>query len=142
MVVAEELLKQYVGKRKHHSHMTEQEKVGLFIRLKSIQKWGIVSHALQRLEEKGIEATYDDIISTIFNSEVIEYRIVHNPVIKGCDERVILRAKAIVNRCYNLNVVYSLTCEKVITVWINHIKDRHKTLDWSLYDPDMKVFGV
>lgn len=141
-MIDKELLKQQIGKRKHHSHMTEREKIGLFNRLKSVQKWGIVSHALERLEEKGIEATYEDIVSTIYNAEIIEYRIIHNPVINGGDERVILRAKAIVNRCYNLNVVYSLTCEKVITVWINHIKDRHKTLRWELYDPDMIVLGV
>lgn len=141
IVSEKEKLKQ-VGKRKHHSQMTKREKAGLFNRLKSVQNWGILKHALERLEQKGIDATYDDIVSTIYYSEIIEYRIVHNPAIRKYDERVILRSKAIVNRCYNLNVVFSLTDKKIVTVWMNHIRDRHKTLRWELYDANMKVLGV
>lgn len=132
----------YVGKRKHSSQLTEKEKQSLLRRLRGVKKWDITKHALDRMEEKGIQATYDDIASTVWNCEIIEYKIDYNKVLKRCEERVVLRSKAVTNGEYNLNVVYNLHSKKIITVWLNHINDRHVTLNWSLYDPDMKVFGV
>lgn len=131
-----------LGKRKHHSHMTKKEIEGLFRRLKSIQEWDILPHALERLEEKRIKATYEDLVSTIKNSEIIEYRILHNPIIRGCEERVVIRSKKVINRKYNLHIVFSLTCQTIVTVWINRVNDRHETLRWELYDSKMKVLGV
>lgn len=135
-------MSQYIGRRKHSSQLSEIETDGLFERLKEVENWRIKTHALDRLAEKGIEATYQDIVSTIGYAEMVEYKINYNPLINRCDERVVLRSKAIVNRCYNLNVVYSLSENRIVTVWNNHINDRHDTLDWSIYDADMKVFGI
>lgn len=132
----------YNGQRKHVSQLTQQEKDGLYKRLKEVEKWKILSHALDRLEQKNINATNEDIVSTINNSTIIEYKIDYDKRINRYDERVVLRSNAIVNRYYNLNVVYSLTKQQVITVWINDINDFHKTLDWTIYNEDMKVFGV
>lgn len=142
MLAVKDEMKSYVGKRKHWSQMTTDEVVGIFNRLKSVQndEWEMIDHALDRLHEKKIQATKEDIVSTIYNANVVEYKIDSS---RGkCDERVVLRAKAIVNRDYNLNAVYSLTNKRIITVWINHIKDRHATLDWNIYDKNMKVFGI
>jgi hypothetical protein len=135
-------MKLFSGKRKHYSQMSIQEINGLFKRLRQVRsnQWHLSGHVFDRLEGKGINATRADIISCIHNSTLIEYKI--DERFNVCDERVLLRANAIVNDCYNLHVVYSLTNKRVITVWINHIRDHHKTLDWSLYTADMKVFGV
>lgn len=132
----------FAGQRKHATQMSKQETDGLFRRLRAVRsnQWRLVGHVFDRLEEKGINATRADIISTIHRSTLLEYKI--DERFGVCDERVLLRANAMVNDCYNLNVVYSLTNKKVVTVWINHINDKHKTLDWSLYTADMKVFGV
>lgn len=135
-------MSKYVGKRKHSSQMSQQELDSLYSRLRSVEKWELTRHALDRIEEKGINATYDDIASTVYHCDIIEYKIDYNVIINRCEERVVVRSKAVTNGEYNLNVVYNLHSNKVITVWLNHINDRHATLDWSLYDPDMKVFGV
>lgn len=136
-----------MGKRKHSSQMTEMEVTGIFNRLKSVEenglKWRMAGHTLDRLTQKGIEADYYDIVSTIHNATIIEYKIDENKFKGGTpEERVVLRSKAVVNRMYNLHAVYSLTERRIITVWINHIKDHHATLDWSIYDAEMPVFGV
>lgn len=130
----------YLGKRKHASQMNRNEKRILWARLREIKakEWGVKIHALDRIEEKGINATRQDLISTIHNSEIIEYKI--DDCRFGYDERVLVRANALVNGDYNLNVVYSLTTKDVITVWINHIDDKHETLDWAIYDENMIVF--
>lgn len=135
-------MSKYIGKRKHSSQLQGFEIESIWKRLKEIKNWRIKTHALDRLEEKGIQATYEDIVSTIYNANIIEYKINYLSLINRCDERVVLRSKAIVNREYNLHVVYSLTEGRVITVWINHVDDHHKTLDWSQYDENMKVFGI
>lgn len=126
--------------------MNEHEKNGLFERLKSVEKngltWRMSGHTLDRLSEKNIKATYQDLTSMIHNAKVIEYKIDYNEFLRAPEERVVLRANAIVNQRYNLNVVYSLTNRKIITVWVNHIRDLHTTLDWSIYDKDLKVFGI
>lgn len=140
LVVSENEKMKQVGKRKHGSQMSLEEIRGVKQRLIDVKQWKIIDHAFDRLQEKGIEATYEDIVSTIYNSHMIEYRIIYNTYLGMCDERVIMRAKTLVNRCYHLNVVFSLTDNAVVTVWLNHKKDRHDTLDMLLYDQNMRMF--
>ncbi|MDS7057164.1 hypothetical protein NXG04_07680 [Klebsiella pneumoniae] len=137
-------LEKYSGMRKHSSQMKKFENTGLMKRLKEVEEWewSLIDHALDRLIEKGIRASKRDVVSTIYNCSIIEYRIVYNRRLRLYEERVILRSKAIVNRNYNLNVVFSLTTKNIVTVWINHKNDRHSTLDWSIYNKNMKVLGV
>lgn len=135
-------MSKYIGQRKHGSSIAKLEMDSLWERLREVDKWDISPHALDRLTEKGINATYEDIVSTIHNAILIEYKIDYLKNINRCDERIVLRSNAIVNFNYNLHVVYSLVQKKVITVWMNHKKDLHKTLDWNLYSEDMKVFGI
>jgi hypothetical protein len=141
VAVRQEMAK-YAGKRKHGSQLQGFEEAGIWKRLKAIEEWEweILPHALERLEKKGIIATRQDVISTILYSSIIEYKIDYIRRKDEYDERVLLRSKAIVNGDSNLNVVYSLTNKTVVTVWNNRITDKHSTLDWSLYDEDMKVF--
>jgi hypothetical protein len=130
----------YVGKRKHVSQMNREDKRIIFARLKEVKysQWTIKRHALDRMAEKKIHATKRDLISTIHNCNIIEYKI--DDCTSGCDERVLVRAKSVVNSDYNLNVVYSLSNRQIVTVWMNHVEDTHKTLDWSKYDKNMVVF--
>lgn len=136
----------FIGKRKHGSQLKEFEVDGLFERLKEVERkgqtWRMAGHALNRLKEKGINATYQDVVSTIHNAQILEYKIDHNKILGMCEERVLLRSKAVVNRNFNLHAVYSLTSRRIVTVWINHVKDFHDTLDWNLYTEDLPVFGV
>jgi hypothetical protein len=139
-------LEKYVGQRKHSSQMTEAEIHGLWERLKEIEdkglNWKISGHALERMEQKGIVTTYKDIVSTIHNASMVEYKIDYNRIDKKCHERVVIRSKDFVNINYNLHVVFSLTNRKIISVWMNHKSDFHNTLKWEIYNKDMKIFGV
>ena len=135
-------MSEYVGQRKHSSQMSESEKSLVIEKLKSVKAWFMSGHALDRINEKGINATLDDVISTIYNANIIEYKIDYNSRSNRCDERVVLRSRAIANEEYNLNVVYSITNKSIVTVWLNHVEDKHDTLDWSIYSEGMKVFPL
>lgn len=135
--------KKWAGKRKHCTQMKPYEVNNLWSRLKRVRddEWKVDVHAFDRINEKGIQATREDMISTILNASIVEYKIDYDKKRNQYDERVILRSNTIVNGCYNLHVVFSLTNKRIKTVWINHVKDFHSTLDWSLYNPKMKVFA-
>ena len=130
----------HLGKRKHASQLTVHEERALMKRLLQVEEWQwtMKQHALDRMEQKGVKASKRDVISTIYHSKIIEYKI--DRAYQKCDERVVLRSKAFVNGDNNLHVVYSLTNNEIISVWMNHKDDRHSTLDWSIYSDDMKVF--
>ena len=135
----------YVGKRKHVSQMCDKDINSLFKRLKNVERngqtWRMTGHTLKRMDEKGIQVSFEDIVSMIHNADIVEYKIDDNRFSGKPDERVVLVSKFVVNRCYRLKVVYSLTDRRIITVWTNHVKDNHKTLDWSLYTQDMPVYN-
>jgi hypothetical protein len=126
--------------------MTQDEIYWLFRRLKSVEenglRWRMAGHTLDRIHQKGINADYWDIISSVWHSEMIEYKVDREKFTGEPEERVVIRSKAIANKHYNLNVVFSLTERRIVTVWLNHINDRHDTLDWSIYDKDMPVFNI
>lgn len=134
-------LSNYIGKRKYCSQMTTEEMNIIWSKFKNVDTWGISAHALDRLKEKGIKATYEDIVSMIENSEIVEYKIDYEKKINRCEERVVLVSNAVVNGCYRLKAVFNFGRQDIVTVWINHVNDFHDTLDWSIYDADMKVFG-
>ena len=124
-------------RRKHVSQMTKKEQDTIWKRLKGVQEhqWKLRSHAIIRVFEKEIHVSVKDIVSTIKNSTIIEYKTKYN---KGrMEERVVLRSNAIANEEYNLNVVFSLTTKEIVSVWLNHTNDLHSTLDWNIYDKDL-----
>lgn len=146
MLVQDKEMINYIGQRKHCSQMTPFEIDSLFKRLRSVEesgfKWRMAGHALKRIHEKGINVDYFDIVSNIHNANMVEYKIDENRYTGEAEERVVLVSKAIVNRNYRFKAVYSLTERRIVTVWINHIKDTHSTLDWSIYTEDLPVFGI
>lgn len=129
----------YRGKKKHGTQMTKREKEYLFKTLRSVEKWTISSHALDRIKEKGIKVTYEDVVSTIHNSEIIEYHIARYK--EEDDVRVLLRGKTIVNRNSNVHFVYSLTRGEIVSSWLNRADDFHASLDWRDYSKDLKIVG-
>lgn len=133
-------LREIVGKRKHGSHLDVGEEATLWKRLKSIQEWEwqMTDHALDRITEKGILATKRDIISAINHSSIVEYKVDQRGR-NSFDERVVLASKALVNENYRMKAVYSLKQKSIVSVWLNHIDDSHATLDWSLYDKNIKI---
>jgi hypothetical protein len=125
------------GRKKHYTQMSKKETDYLFSKLRGVKRWGLSYHALDRIEEKGIEVTYEDIVSTIYNSNIIEY---HVTKYKGeNDSRVLLRSKSLVNGENNLHVVYSISRKKIISSWLNHKNDKHKTIDMRDYSGNVKI---
>ena len=128
----------YRGKKKHAKQMSKHEIDCIFKKLKSVKKWEIHSHTFRRIKEKGIDVTYDDVVSTIYNSKLIEYHIAK--LSNGeKDYRVLLRGNKSVNGNNNVNFVYSLTRELIVSSWLNDISDKHSTLDWNDYDERLKI---
>lgn len=135
----------YVGKRKHVSQMCDREINSLFERLKDVERkgqtWRMTGHTLKRMNEKDIQVNFEDVVSMIHNADIVEYKIDENRFSGKPEERVVLVSKFVVNKNYRLKVVYSLTERRIITTWVNHVKDTHKTLDWNLYTNNMPVFN-
>ncbi len=135
-------MSKYIGMRKHRSQFTQLELNSITSRLKSIERWKLCHHALDRMRERQINVTYDDVVSTIHNCKVFEYKIDYHKKTNRCQERVGVLGNAVINHCYNLNVVYNLSNSQIVSAWLTRVDDLHYTLDWSLYNKDMKVFGL
>lgn len=138
-------MKSFIGKRKHVSQMSNDEIGVLFKRLKHVEEnglqWRMTTHTLDRIKNKKIDANYQDLVSLIHNSKIVEYKIDENKFDGEPEERVVLSSNSVVNNCYKLKVVYSITKRRIVTAWVNHVKDNHDTLDWGLYSAEMPVYN-
>lgn len=121
------------GVRKHVSQMNNKEIDYIFDKLRSIKKWRATSHAMDRVNTKGIYITLRDMVSTIHHSRVIEYHEVRG------EKRVLLRSNVLIQGDYNLHVVFSVNEAKIISVWLNHVDDTHETIDMSCYNEKLKI---
>ena len=128
-----------VEKRKHYSQMNTSEIKSLYAKLLSVttKNWRMSYHAEERLVQKRIDASRSRIVDVINHCEIIEYKTVDNG--RYTCERVIVRDNTLINKNYNLNVVFDVTRGVVISVWLNHIKDRHSTLDMLIYDRELQI---
>ena len=128
-----------VEKRKHYSQMNTSEIKSLYAKLLSVttKNWRMSCHAEERLVQKRIDASRSRIVDVINHCEIIEYKTVDNG--RYTCERVIVRDNTLINKNYNLNVVFDVTRGVVISVWLNHAKDRHSTLDMLIYDRELQI---
>ena len=128
-----------VEKRKHYSQMNTSEIKSLYAKLLSVttKNWRMSYHAEERLVQKRIDASRSRIVDVINHCEIIEYKTVDNG--RYTCERVIVRDNTLINKNYNLNVVFDVTRGVVISVWLNHVKDRHSTLDMLIYDRELQI---
>lgn len=128
-----------VEKRKHYSQMNTSEIKSLYSKLLSVttKSWRMSDHAEERLVQKRIDASRSRIVDVINHCEIIEYKTVDNG--RYTCERIIVRDTTLTNKNYNLNVVFDVTRGVVISVWLNHIKDRHSTLDMLIYDRELQI---
>ena len=128
-----------VEKRKHYSQMNTSEIKSLYAKLLSVttKNWRMSDHAEERLVQKRIDASRSRIVDVINHCEIIEYKTVDNG--RYTCERVIVRDNTLINKNYNLNVVFDVTRGVVISVWLNHVKDRHSTLDMLIYDRELQI---
>lgn len=128
-----------VEKRKHYSQMDIREIDSLYSKLTTVKanNWRLSPHAEERLVQKGIDASRSKVVDVINHCEVIEYKTVDNG--RYTCERIIVRDTTMTNKNYNLNVVFDVTRGVVISVWLNHVRDRHSTLDMLIYDGALQI---
>ena len=128
-----------VEKRKFVSQMSAKEKLQLHSKLNDVplNNWKLTDHCLDMLDERNIYAFRKDILEVLNHYELIEYKQVHS--YNDMRERIIVRDLNKTVGSYNLNVVFDITNESVISVWLNHFEDRHATLDLGNYDAGLKI---
>jgi len=143
----------YDGKRKYYTQMTEEETQSLKFRLLSRDKWKIGTHALkmieERLQEKGNSVKFgkEFLRKPILNGRIIEYKV--DLTVRAdspepfYDERVLLKSMETVEsdsgKQYTVNIVFSLSSNRVVTVWLNSVDFHHPDVDMSIYDENMYI---
>lgn len=124
------------AEEKKHIKQMKKEEVRL-IREKIKNKYdlnnlNISPHYLDRVDEnlRGLVlSSYID--RTILKGNIIEYKILR--VDDGnVYERIVLRDKIAING-FNICLVYEVTTNSLITVWLNHYNDNHTTLNLNKY---------
>lgn len=88
-------------------------------------------HFFDIAKKRGIKPK--DAKETVIQGKIIEF---HDRIVDGkiIDKRVLLRSDKIYKNSFNLCVVYSLWCKKIITAYYNHITNNHNKIDFSMYD--------
>lgn len=128
-----EEMKVYNNMRKHMSQFTEVEKKHLTKRIGKLKNLVLKPHLLERIQEKRIYITHDELAEVLVDFDIIEYRILN------MEERAVIRSRtSFYGRNYCL--VVSLTKDEIVTIWLNNYHDLHNTLDEELYNKKMKVF--
>lgn len=128
----------YKKVRKHVSQMSSNEKNTLRKMFKKVKHWEIIDHVNERIVQKQYKITTDDVLEVMTHGEIIEYEqkiylednklselLVLSIVRERCDDR--------------LHLVFDITDNKIITLWINNLHDNHSTLDMGIYSKGLKV---
>lgn len=126
-------------RKKHVLQMTVQDITFLKRLVIDSKKFKDSPHAKTRSLQKNIPALEKHLQSLIESRkfEIIEYKEIQFKD-NRFDIRVVIRG----NLSLYKDVVYvlSLTNKNIVTVWVNNSKDKHETLDLSLYDENLKIF--
>lgn len=128
-----------IEKKKHVSQMEPPEKVKLHNKLNNIMSnnWDLSNHCLEKLNDRKIYVFRKDILEVLNHYELIEYKTITTD--REVRERIIVRDLNKTNGKYNLHVVFDITRMCVISVWLNHCKDRHKSINMSVYDSRLEI---
>lgn len=110
--------------RKHISQMMSWEEDFCMDQVRN-KEWIFSGHVMVRIEERG--GTVADILETIGYGELIEYHKRNNK------SRLLLRGRKAIHNWVPC-VVVELSSKKIITVYWNHVKDHHRTIDMSRYN--------
>lgn len=119
--------------RKHVRQFTKIEVKHLMKRIDSTKNLRLTPHLIDRIHEKKVYITNEQLTDVITNYSVVEYRILN------MEERVVIRSNT---SFYGEDycIVISLTQGAIVTIWKNSSTDLHSTLNEELYNKKMKVF--
>lgn len=118
--------------RKHISQMSMEE-ISFCMEQVHNRSWGISKHVRDQLEERGGDIAL--LLETIGYGDLIEY---HK---RNGSSRLLLRSNKIIHN-YVPCVVVAPISEYVVTVFWNHVLDRHRTIDMGRYDSDLDIIKL
>lgn len=131
----------YKKVRKHVSQMSSNEKKKLREMFKKVKDWKIFTHVNERIREKGYTVYVDDVVDLMNKGSIVEYEQKYYFNTGKISHLVVL---SIVRNHKDkdkdrLHMVFDMTDEGIITVWVNDYEDTHKTLDMGIYSKGLKV---
>lgn len=115
------------------SQFTRAEEAHIRKRVDALKGLRLRSHLIDRIHQKNIYITHEELAYVLIDYDVVEYRI------KDMEERVVIRSR---ESFYGEDycIVVSLTQDDIVTIWKNRSTDLHTTLNETLYNKNMKVF--
>lgn len=131
----------YKKVRKYVRQMSPSEKQKIREMFNSVKNWEILDHVNDRIVEKGYCITTDDILNVMRKGKIVEYeqkyymntgKVSHLLVLNHVREKEDGSSDI-------LNLVFDITDNKIVTVWINNADDLHDTLDMGIYNKGLKV---
>lgn len=108
---------------------------------KKVKDWKIFTHVNERIREKGYTVYVDDVVDLMNKGSIVEYEQKYYFNTGKISHLVVL---SIVRNHKDkdkdrLHMVFDMTDEGIITVWVNDYEDTHKTLDMGIYSKGLKV---
>lgn len=128
----------YKKVRKHVSQMSLDEKNTLRKMFKKVKHWEIIEHVNERIVQKQYKITTDDVLEVMIHGEIVEYE--QKIYLEDDKLSELLVLSSIRERCNDrVHLVFDITDNKIITIWINNLHDNHSTLDMGIYSKGLKV---
>lgn len=118
--------------RKHISQMSLEE-VDFFTSLVNRKSWIMSSHVREQMEKRG--GTLSNIIEAIEYGSLVEY---HQ---RNGHSRLLFRSETPLHNWVPC-VVVEISSERIITIFWNHVKDNHRTIDMSRYNEDLDIIAM
>ena len=137
--------------KKHYTQMTERDINILYAELYNIKKLKKSSHLIEKIENNEVTLRMKDVYKSLHHpnikNNIIEYNETYRERENRIVQRVLIRLLPIRNLkianvgvvpCYTY-VVIDLTTKQIITSYLNHVEDNHKSIDMSRYKGNMVV---
>jgi hypothetical protein len=118
--------------RKHISQMSLEE-VDFFTSLVRNKAWIMSGHVREQMEKRG--GTLSDIIEAIEYGSLVEYHC------RNGYSRLLFRSETPIHNWVPC-VVVEIATERIITIFWNHVKDNHRTIDMSRYNEDLDIIAM
>ena len=125
--------------RKLHTQMTNEEKVYLTNKVNKVNRLVPTRHSQEKMDMLDISLDYiAEILHTIKPNQIVEYNTG-----RGNESRVLVKDNRIIitdtGKKVNGKYVIDVNTGRLVTVYINKVGDKHKTIDMSLYNKDLKI---
>lgn len=124
--------------KKHISQMSEEEKDLLNERVADVDipTVEVTKYTVNRIHQRFDDITLLDVAEVFLRHTIIEYNT------NSGDQRILLRGTENVKDGkdkYNVCIVYSVRNNRLITAWLDHFLDNHKTLRIEEYTKDLDI---